>query len=338
MTNSAAPRSAPSQPWQEIFQGGSEPAEQRVFADLALRMVSLQRANQQAAGSAIPHRTLHAKIVVGVNNAELAFADTLPSDLQIGDFIAGARLPATVRLSNANGALRSDTVPDVRGAAVKLELPNGVEHDLLATSYPVSHARNATQFVEIAEIGAGPADHVAAAMLAAFGPAETERIADNLKRATRPSDSLALESYWSRGAVLWGAAGPVRFRFSPLQAGPPVPVPADDPDRLRLEFAARLQQAPCRFALHVQRFVNEELTPIEDGAVEWREQDAPWVQVATLTIPEQDILGPDGQAAREHVDALAFNPWHAPTQFRPLGNLNRARRAVYTASAQAWQA
>src|ERR1700719_258612 len=30
---------------------------------------------------------------------------------------------------------------------------------------------------------------------------------------------------------------------------------------------------------------------------------------------------------------LEFNPWHTTAEFRPLGNLNRARHVVYTASA-----
>ncbi len=50
----------------------------------------------------------------------------------------------------------------------------------------------------------------------------------NLKHATRTSDGLALESYWSRGAILWGDAGPVRFQLSPLDPlAFPEPIPHD---------------------------------------------------------------------------------------------------------------
>lgn len=93
-----------------------------------------------------------------------------------------------------------------------------------------------------------------------------------------------------------------------------------------------------RFCLHIQKYVSERQTPIEDGAVEWKESDSPWLGVATLTIPAQDILGPQGRATRDRIDTLAFNPWHAPADFRPLGNLNRARRSVYEASAREWHA
>ncbi|MEW2303828.1 hypothetical protein AB0958_28330 [Streptomyces sp. NPDC006655] len=328
--------------WREIHHGGSPEAEEAHFRDLADVIVGVQRTNKQKSGSQVSRRTFHAKIVVGVDNAELAFRTDLPSDLRAGDFNAGARLPAVVRLSNASGTVRPDGSPDLRGAALKLTLPGGGEHDLLMTSYPVSHARDATQFVEIARIGAGPKLLVLPRMLAKLGPSETARVLRNLKQANRPSPGLALESYWSRGAILWGDTGPVRFRLSPLgpldgPAQTPAPIP-DAADGLQTDFAARLSDASVRFALHIQKYVSERLTPIEDGAVEWKESDSPWLAVATLTIPAQDTLDAQGRATRDHVDTLAFNPWHSPPEFRPLGNLNRARRTVYAASAREWHA
>lgn len=336
-TPADTPGAAPG--WREIHYGGSPEAEEAHFRDLADVIVGVQRTNKRKSGSQISRRTFHAKIVVGVDNAELVFRTDLPADLWAGAFTAGARLPVIVRLSNASGTVRPDGGPDLRGAALKIALPEGGEHDLLMTSYPVSHARDATQFVKVARIGAGPKPLIVPRMLAAFGPSETARILRNLKQANRPSPSLALESYWSRGAVLWGHAGPVRFRLSPLTG--PVPAsapPSDSPDSLQADFAARLTDSPIRFALHIQKYVSEELTPIEDGAIEWKERDSPWIGVATLTIPAQNILDPQGLANHDHVDTLSFNPWHAPAEFRPLGNLNRARRTVYTASAREWHA
>ncbi|MFJ9559872.1 hypothetical protein ACIRQQ_07520 [Streptomyces fuscichromogenes] len=344
-----APGAAPV--WREIHHGGSPEAEEAHFRELADVVVGIQRTNRRKSGSPVSRRTFHAKIVVGVDNAELAFRSDLPADLCAGDFTAGARLPAVVRLSNAGGTVRSDGSPDLRGAALKITLPGGGVHDLLMTSYPVSHARDAAQFVEIARIGAGPGLLVLPRMLARLGPSETVRVLGNLRRANRPSPGLALESYWSRGAILWGDNGPVRFRLSPHGShGPIGPIgpldgsapatapPVESADGLRTDFADRLSGSAVRFALHIQKYVSERLTPIEDGAVEWKESDSPWLGVATLTIPAQNTLDPNGRAVRDHVDTLAFNPWHAPPQFRPLGNLNRARHTVYTASAREWHA
>ena len=74
-----------------------------------------------------------------------------------------------------------------------------------------------------------------------------------------------------------GATPPVRFRLSPLSDSAPQPTaaPPDAANALQADFAARLTSSTVRFALHVQKFVTERLTPIEDGAVEWKERDSP---------------------------------------------------------------
>jgi len=71
--------------------------------------------------------------------------------------------------------------------------------------------------------------------------------------------------------------------------------------------------------------------PIEDASVEWKREDSPYRSVASVRIPSQPIDGP-GRA--EACEAIAFNPWHARTEHRPLGSMNRARRAIYEAMAQ----
>ncbi|HYX48416.1 MAG TPA: hypothetical protein VE843_01640, partial [Ktedonobacteraceae bacterium] len=46
-----------------------------------------------------------------------------------------------------------------------------------------------------------------------------------------------------------------------------------------------------------------------------------------------DLHTAAAQEAEALVDNLEFNPWNTTDDFRPLGNLNRARRIVYQASA-----
>jgi hypothetical protein len=65
-------------PWREIYQGGSAQAEQEHFRKLADVIVGVQRENERKSGSQAARRTFHAKIVVGVDNAELAFPADLP--------------------------------------------------------------------------------------------------------------------------------------------------------------------------------------------------------------------------------------------------------------------
>jgi hypothetical protein len=69
---------------------------------------------------------------------------------------------------------------------------------------------------------------------------------------------------------------------------------------------------------------------IEDACFEWDEATYPFVKVATITIAPQDI---DTDQRRAQCENLIFTPWHGIAEHRPLGGINRLRRAVYESSA-----
>ncbi|MFZ3492909.1 peroxidase family protein [Streptomyces sp. 5.8] len=324
----------------EHYMGGDPEAERLVFERLARELMRVQLKSRKRSGASELARTFHAKAVLGAENARLAFAGDLPPDLRSGFAQPGAEYPVTVRLSNANGARQTDHAPDMRGAALRIAAGAGEAHDLLMTSHPVSHARNAVEFVEFAKAMAG-ADSTLRKAVALFvtlplavGWSTAARMRRNVRAGTsRPVSSLALETYWSRGAILWGDAGPVRYQLRPADGAPSAPAPsAADPDFLQHELARRLKEADVVFELYVQRYVDARRTPIEDGAAEWKEGDTPLVRVATLTVPRHDISSAEARAAAARVDELAFNPWNTTEDFRPLGNLNRARKVAYEAS------
>jgi hypothetical protein len=75
-----------------------------------------------------------------------------------------------------------------------------------------------------------------------------------------------------------------------------------------------------------------EKVDVEDPTVDWDRKTYPRVRVATLTIPPQDPTTP---ARLEQGERTSFNPWNARKEHRPLGSLNRARLAIYRASAEA---
>src|SRR5262249_1310744 len=167
------------------------------------------------------------------------------------------------------------------------------------------------------------------------GPPETIRMLRNVSAAPpQPCRSMALERFWSRGAIQWGAAGPVRYQFRPAGNPPGAPDPSrTDDDYLRHEIGRRLRTGDVVYDVLLQPHVDERATPIEAGSIEWTENVSPPFPVATLTIPRQDVDSAEGRTCARAVDAMTFNPWHAGKEFPPLGNLNRARKAVYAASA-----
>ncbi|UNO43183.1 peroxidase family protein [Streptomyces sp. MST-110588] len=325
----------------ETYEGGSPEAERVVFEKLARELMRVQLKNKEAAGAPGVQRAFHAKAALGVENARLRFADDLPAALTTGYARPGAEYPALLRLSNAGGTAQSDSTPDLRGIAVRVEVSGEENHDLLATNFPVSHARDAREFVAFAKAMAGAVNPVQKAfgllvkLPLAVGWNTAARMRKNVQAASRHVvGSLARETYWSRGAILWGEAGPVRYQFRPAPGGSPAPRPDKrDPDHLRHELTERLATEDVAFDLCVQRFTDQRRTPVEDGAANWRESDAPVLTVARLTVPRQDLTSAQARSAARRIEQLAFNPWHTTEEFRPLGNLNRARKAAYQASA-----
>ncbi|WP_320773511.1 peroxidase family protein [Streptomyces sp. CRN 30] len=323
----------------ERYEGGSPEEERRTFERLAREMMQVQLRNRRAGGGNIA-RAFHAKAPVAVENARLRFHDDLPAALRVGFAQPGAEYPATVRLSNASGIRQGDGAPDLHGIAVRVRVSQDESHDLLATGHPVSHARDAREFVAFAKAMAGARNPVQKAfglfvkLPLAVGLGTANRMRKNVTAATRRViGSLATETYWSRGALLWGDAGPVRYLLRPVPGTPPASAPdRKDPEYLHREFARRLAGADVVHELCVQRYVDERRTPVEDTSVAWEESVAPALPVARLTIPSQDLDGAEARAAAARIEDLTFNPWYTTDDFRPLGNLNRARKAAYKAA------
>jgi len=72
--------------------------------------------------------------------------------------------------------------------------------------------------------------------------------------------------------------------------------------------------------------------PVEDPTVRWESKPVP---VATITIRPQTF---DTAARRAECEKSSFDPWHALAEHRPLGGINRARKAVYPESVKLRQA
>ncbi|TMR38030.1 catalase [Nonomuraea zeae] len=332
-------RESPATEQYERYVGGSPEVERTIFERLARDLMRVQLKIQRRTGAPGVERTFHAKAILGVENARLRFRDDLPEELRTGFAQPGAEYPVIVRLSNAGGARQPDFTPDLRGAALRVQVGPEEAHDLLMTNFPVSHARDAREFVAFARAMAGANSTlrkgigVFVKLPMAVGWSTATRMRRNVTAGTgRQIRSLAIETYWSRGAILWGQAGPVRYRLRPA-AGAPAAPPASqsDPDYLSHELAARLAGADVVFELCVQRYLDARSTPIENGAADWPDEDTPAIPVATLTIPRQDLDTADARAVALRIDQLAFDPWNTTDEFRPLGNLNRARKAAYEA-------
>ena len=141
-------------------------------------------------------------------------------------------------------------------------------------------------------------------------------------------------TYFSAAPFLFGEDRVMKFAAKPLAPSAALPVLTDGDHYLRKALHERLQPGmpDVAFSFEVQIRTAQELdgkidTEIEDACVNW---DSPFQSVATLVIPPQNTNSPARKALCED---LFFTPWHGIADHRPLGGINRLRKAVYEASA-----
>jgi hypothetical protein len=135
--------------------------------------------------------------------------------------------------------------------------------------------------------------------------------------------------YWSCVPYLLGEGQAMRYSLHPLGHGrsrvPNLPGRPSD-NYLREAMAATLRHGDAVFKFHIQLQTDPARMPIEDASIRWPERLSPPVHAATLVLPQQVF---DSPAQLAFAGQLSYNPWHAVPEHRPLGNQNRARRAIY---------
>lgn len=144
------------------------------------------------------------------------------------------------------------------------------------------------------------------------------------------SDLLATQFYSATPYLLGPNA--IKFSVRPQSTkGAEQPV-GTTPDFLRERLVATLAQGTAEFDVLVQLQTDPKTMPIEDPTVDWDNAPirSPWRKVATLRMLSQNPASDERLALGKE---LAFDPWHTLPEHRPLGGINRARRAIYHALA-----
>ena len=329
-----------NQPLPIKFLGGSEEREKELIEQMAREVREVVESLRDKE-TGVRSRAQHAKPLAGIKNAEFRISSGLPDDLRVGFLKPGAVYPAIVRFSNAAGFIRTnDAEADLRGAAIKINPPEGAEHDFLMTNAEEHHAKDAFEAMStsVAFSTEGAlrqmldADNKAIQALDGFielarrvGPIDATHILLTLKRQMKiPVESLATETYWSRAPLRIGEVI-VKYLLSPVVQKVE---PEESKNDLGGELKRRLAQRDVRFNFQVQRYFNEDDTPLENARKAWKSRPE---TIAELVIPQQTLV--DDMAFFER---LEFNPWHVNTDdFEPLGSMNRARKRVYPSGVDA---
>ena len=274
--------------------------------------------------------------------AELHVRSDVPADLRHGLFAAPATYAAWVRFSSSHSgpALATDAKPDAHGMAIKvLGVPglkvltrerDALTQDFLLANSPVFFVRNPADYLDL--VNDKDQGHFLRFFVGVDPRRWHPRELANVLLATRkvignPLDCL----YWSQTPY---ALGPLEVKYAarPTTGHPDPVVRSGGPDGLAATMADQLRSGPWSFDLMVQCRTDDARMPVEDPTVRWSERRSPFVPVATVVMEPQDLSAPERAALAEN---LAFTPWHSLPAHRPLGGINRVRRAVYEATSDA---
>ncbi|WP_192560917.1 catalase family protein [Pseudomonas allokribbensis] len=288
-------------------------------------------------------RDAHAK-AHGCVKADVQVLPDLAQDLRRGVFSEPGKVwQATMRLSNGNAYPQFDSIRDARGMAIKLlDVPGkqllgdrqGLhEQDFVMFSHP-------NFFVsDVAEYRQNVAAQADGKKVMAFFPGwdprnwQIRHLFIALATLSPPPESPTRTTYFSVSPYKFGEAN-AKFRVMPDPDNcPAYTLPKQNQDlpnflRSALNQQLSTDRVPACFVLQIQRQDANRFMPIEDTSIEWREQDSPFQTVAKITLPPQDF---DTPVLNLQCDNLSFNPWFGIEAHRPIGGINRLRKAVYEA-------
>ncbi|KAF9433807.1 hypothetical protein BGZ76_008958 [Entomortierella beljakovae] len=279
-------------------------------------------------------RDVHAK-ATGVVRAQFKVHENIPAQLAKGVFVPGKSYDAIIRFSNGSENPREkDDSGDSRGFAIKLlnvPGPKILESDKDATTQDFVLLNVPFFFVNDTQ---------------KYFEASSKNFSGSTLQKLMIPFSLGLKG--SLNAFKMGTgkiANPIQvpyFSAVPYQLGlgderlavkyavKPVSTNQDsiphNPDGNFLHHALKstLEKEDVQYKFSIQTRANS--MDVEDSMTTWCETESPFQEVATITIPKQDV---DSQETVALGERLSFNPWHSLKEHKPLGSLNRTRKIVY---------
>jgi len=302
-----------------------DPSEEKWVENLKKLTMDRLR-GQYPPGTRIP-RDAHPK-THGLVTAEFIVLDDFSYALRHGVFKTPRKFDALIRFSAGDVAIFPDSrVPRSGGMAIKLL---GVEGEKLLAND--KHALT-QDFIMINFPGflcesfeSYEALHVASTpeTRAKFYQDHPPEAALYKRQSLEPFNNPIQVRYFSQVPYMLGPNA-IKFSAKPICNTANRPPVFEGPDFLREAMTNQLAESDVYFDFMVQVQTDPVRMPIENPLTTWDEALSPFQRVAIIRIPRQDIT-PKSLEIGEH---LAFTPWHALPEHRPIGNMNRARKVIY---------
>ena len=267
----------------------------------------------------------------GIVHGTFRVRPDLPSDLAIGLFQPGMEYPLWMRSSSDT----QPTAPDYQttvGIGLKLfstpvpkifGAPDDTTFDFIFQNMDVFFVDTATDMCEFTKAGVVDGNYQKYLN-------EHPITANILEEMKKPVGSVLASPYWSILPFAFGPDRYAKYKLEPvLSADPPIAQPAD-PTYLAADLKKRMANGPACFRFMIQIRTNPDTMPLDAATVQWPERESPFLHVADIELPQQDI-GARGQAS--YGENLSWNIWRVTADHAPQGSIAEARRAVYSASA-----
>lgn len=269
---------------------------------------------------------------------------TLLEEYQHGVFQPGAHYKAWIRFSNGDSdATREDKEGDGRGMAIKLMGVPGKKllpdedntQDFVMITHPVFFINDPQKYLSFIQ---SQSSSNLLTKLSAPLSLGIDGLIIGAKINGKKIGNPLYARYWSMVPYQLGS-GPDR-RAMKYSAKPcnqidnkPESDQLQDPNYLRAAMKKHLETNHACFEFLIQtrdiRTATGAALSVEMSTNEWEESVAPFFKVATITISKQDFDKPE---QNKFCEDLSYTPWHAVSEHRPLGGINRIRKVVYTST------
>ncbi|KAF8936976.1 hypothetical protein BGZ58_003451 [Dissophora ornata] len=310
-----------------------QPHEAEMTTKIADVIDGTIRKQYQEPGSA--KRDVHAR-ATGVLKAVFKVHEDIPAEFAKGVFIPGKSYEAIIRFSNASGnAHQEDSQGDGRGFAIKLlNVPgakilesdkDAMTQDFVMINHPVFFTNSTQKYLEL--FNKNSSGSVLQKLTIPFtlglkGSLILKKLASGLI-----ANPLQIQ-YYSAVPYQLGlgeSRRAVKYSIKPVSSQKDAVPENLSHEYLHEAVKATVGQGDVQFKFMVQPKVNEQMD-VEDSMTEWCQNESPFQEVATITIPKQDA---DSEELKTLAERLSFNPWHSLVEHRPLGATNRTRKVVY---------
>lgn len=268
----------------------------------------------------------------GLVKAEFIIEPDIPENLKVGIFSEAKTYESWIRYSNLSPG-KPDIKKDSRGMAIKVmgvkgekllpDLIDAPTQDFVFMSTQIFVTKDVRGFGNL--LGSISKGKLNAALHFLTHP----RLVSLFLKVQIQLPNLTGIEWGSTTPYLLGEGTAVKYAVMPrTPTTETIPGKKDNvSDRyLRERLVANLEKDDIYLDFYVQVQTDPRKMPIEDPRKLWSRDESPFIKVATIKVLKQTF---DTPAQQLYGDNLSFSPWHALPVHRPLGGINRGRRAIY---------